>query len=264
MHHASRIFSILLGIAMTFLLWPVTVPLGFGEVWWASRKAQSQSDAKPVPRPRHRSRSPQRSPLCASAASRGSPPPPGPLPRRDATAVEPRCRHLPIRLIRRKPTPRPRRTAAGLRRKRTRRRRCSATETKLYYRVTSRRRHAAIRRCRHQACRYRRARRQGKLQRRERQIMALRRGRQIGPHAIDPLPRRHLRAAEGRSRRTSPPAARWPAPISPPGWCARAGPSRKTLTRPRSPKRRQPPNRTRSGSGAARSKRSLNHSPQSG
>ena len=49
MEHASRIVSILLGIAMTVLLWPVAVPLGFGEVWWASQKAQSQSDAKPVP-----------------------------------------------------------------------------------------------------------------------------------------------------------------------------------------------------------------------
>ena len=49
MQHASRIFSVLLGIAITFLLWPVAVPLGFGEVWWASQKAQSQSDTKPVP-----------------------------------------------------------------------------------------------------------------------------------------------------------------------------------------------------------------------
>jgi endonuclease YncB( thermonuclease family) len=49
MQRASRIFSILLGIAITFLLWPVAVPLGFGEVWWASQQAQSQSDVKPVP-----------------------------------------------------------------------------------------------------------------------------------------------------------------------------------------------------------------------
>lgn len=49
MQRASRIFSILLGIAITFLLWPVAVPLGFGEVWWASQKAQWQSDTKPVP-----------------------------------------------------------------------------------------------------------------------------------------------------------------------------------------------------------------------
>ena len=46
MERASRIVSILFGIGITALLWPVAVPLGFGEVWWASQKAQ---DAKPVP-----------------------------------------------------------------------------------------------------------------------------------------------------------------------------------------------------------------------
>ena len=49
MERASRIVSILLGLGVTFLLWPVAVPLGFGQVWWASQKAQWQSDAKPVP-----------------------------------------------------------------------------------------------------------------------------------------------------------------------------------------------------------------------
>lgn len=49
MERASRIVSILLGLGVTFLLWPVAVPLGFGEVWWASQKAQWQSDAKPLP-----------------------------------------------------------------------------------------------------------------------------------------------------------------------------------------------------------------------
>jgi endonuclease YncB( thermonuclease family) len=49
MERASRIVSILLGLGVTFLLWPVAVPLGFGEVWWASQKAQWQSDANPVP-----------------------------------------------------------------------------------------------------------------------------------------------------------------------------------------------------------------------
>jgi endonuclease YncB( thermonuclease family) len=49
MERASRIVSILLGLGVTFLLWPVAVPLGFGEVWWASQKAQEQPDAKPVP-----------------------------------------------------------------------------------------------------------------------------------------------------------------------------------------------------------------------
>ena len=49
MERASRIVSILLGLGVTVLLWPVAVPLGFGEVWWASQKAQWQSDAKPLP-----------------------------------------------------------------------------------------------------------------------------------------------------------------------------------------------------------------------
>jgi hypothetical protein len=55
MELASRIVSIVLGIAVMFLLlWPVTVPLGFGEVGWASHQAQSRH---PTPLP----------PLAASA-----------------------------------------------------------------------------------------------------------------------------------------------------------------------------------------------------
>jgi endonuclease YncB( thermonuclease family) len=43
MELASRIVSILLGVAvMVFVLWPVTVPVGFGEVWWASRQGQKR------------------------------------------------------------------------------------------------------------------------------------------------------------------------------------------------------------------------------
>ena len=71
MKHASRIFSILLGIAITFPLWPVAVPLGFGEVWWASQKAQSQSDTKPVP---------------SAAPPQQVAPPPAPPPQADAKA----------------------------------------------------------------------------------------------------------------------------------------------------------------------------------
>jgi endonuclease YncB( thermonuclease family) len=52
MELASRIVSILLGAAATlFVLWPVTNPLGFGEVWWASRKAQSPSRRMPAAAP---------------------------------------------------------------------------------------------------------------------------------------------------------------------------------------------------------------------
>jgi endonuclease YncB( thermonuclease family) len=45
MELASRIVSILLGAAvMALVLWPVTIPVGFSEVWWASRQAQSRSE----------------------------------------------------------------------------------------------------------------------------------------------------------------------------------------------------------------------------
>lgn len=52
MELASRTVSIVLGIAvMVLLLWPVTVPLGFGEVWWASRQAQLRHPTPPAPSP---------------------------------------------------------------------------------------------------------------------------------------------------------------------------------------------------------------------
>ena len=52
MELASRIVSIVLGVAvMVLLLWPITVPVGFGEAWWASRQAQSRAEAPPAPRP---------------------------------------------------------------------------------------------------------------------------------------------------------------------------------------------------------------------
>jgi endonuclease YncB( thermonuclease family) len=50
MEIASRIVSILLGAAvMVFVLWPITIPVGFGEVWWASRQGQTRS--KPASEP---------------------------------------------------------------------------------------------------------------------------------------------------------------------------------------------------------------------
>jgi endonuclease YncB( thermonuclease family) len=54
MELASRIVSILLGAAVTImLLWPVAIPLGFGEIWWTSRQDQTsskaQGDAVPAP-----------------------------------------------------------------------------------------------------------------------------------------------------------------------------------------------------------------------
>jgi endonuclease YncB( thermonuclease family) len=52
MEIASRIVSVVLGLAvMVLLLWPITVPVGFGEVWWASRQAQSRAKTPPAPRP---------------------------------------------------------------------------------------------------------------------------------------------------------------------------------------------------------------------
>jgi endonuclease YncB( thermonuclease family) len=48
MELASRIFSILLGLAvMVFFLWPVTIPVGFEEAWWARQQITSRS--KPTP-----------------------------------------------------------------------------------------------------------------------------------------------------------------------------------------------------------------------
>lgn len=45
---ASRIVSVLLGIAvLAFLIWPVTIPLGFGQVWWA--KQQGAAPPEPAP-----------------------------------------------------------------------------------------------------------------------------------------------------------------------------------------------------------------------
>jgi endonuclease YncB( thermonuclease family) len=52
MELASRIVSILLGAAvMALVLWPVTIPVGFSEVWWASRQAQSRSETPPPAQP---------------------------------------------------------------------------------------------------------------------------------------------------------------------------------------------------------------------
>ena len=48
---ASRIFSILLGLAVVgLLLWPINIPLGFGQAWWAREVAVNrQAPAKPAP-----------------------------------------------------------------------------------------------------------------------------------------------------------------------------------------------------------------------
>ena len=132
MQHASRIFSILLGIAITFLLWPVAVPLGFGEVWWASQKAQSQSDAKPVPSaaPPQQVAPPPAPPPQAAAPV----PPPAPVP--EQHAVEPSAATP-------KPAQPPQADAAAehtaaLNEKDKAGTPAPPTEPKLYYRVTVR------------------------------------------------------------------------------------------------------------------------------
>jgi endonuclease YncB( thermonuclease family) len=75
MELASRIVSVLLGMAvMVFVLWPVTIPVGFGEVWWASRQAQSRPETLPPAEPE-----PQQQPNK----------PPAPLPEAEAPAPAP-------------------------------------------------------------------------------------------------------------------------------------------------------------------------------
>jgi endonuclease YncB( thermonuclease family) len=76
MELASRIVSIVLGVAvMVLLLWPITVPVGFGEVWWASRQAQSRAKAPPAPRPQ-----PDWARPASSTAPKAEPHAPPPMP----------------------------------------------------------------------------------------------------------------------------------------------------------------------------------------
>ena len=80
MELASRILSILLGAAvMVLLLWPVTVPLGFSGVWWASRQAQAPAGTAPIPA--------VSTPIAADkTASIASAEPPAPPPAQQKTA----------------------------------------------------------------------------------------------------------------------------------------------------------------------------------
>ncbi len=54
---ASRILSILLGLAVVaLLLWPINIPLGFGQAWWAKeiaakRASEGKPPAEPTPAP---------------------------------------------------------------------------------------------------------------------------------------------------------------------------------------------------------------------
>jgi endonuclease YncB( thermonuclease family) len=49
---------------MVFVLWPVTVPVGFSEVWWASRQAAPGPGSKSAPKPK-----PASSPTLSQAPS---------------------------------------------------------------------------------------------------------------------------------------------------------------------------------------------------
>src|SRR5579885_1002713 len=72
MELASRILSVLLGLAVVaLLLWPINSPLGFGQAWWAKEvaaKREGSRDATPQAAP----------PLTASVSK--APPPPAPAP----------------------------------------------------------------------------------------------------------------------------------------------------------------------------------------
>ncbi|MGZ5850754.1 MAG: hypothetical protein ACXWJN_09250, partial [Methyloceanibacter sp.] len=50
---ASRILSILLGLAViALLLWPINIPLGFGQAWWAKEiAAKRQTEGQPASEP---------------------------------------------------------------------------------------------------------------------------------------------------------------------------------------------------------------------
>jgi endonuclease YncB( thermonuclease family) len=78
---ASRILSILLGLAViALLLWPINIPLGFGQAWWAKemaakRQGEGQSGAEPTPAP------------AATAALPEAAQPPAPPPAQQAPQV---------------------------------------------------------------------------------------------------------------------------------------------------------------------------------
>ena len=51
MELASRIVSVLLGLVVAvFILWPVTIPVGFGQAWWASAPVASAVLSGSAPR----------------------------------------------------------------------------------------------------------------------------------------------------------------------------------------------------------------------
>ena len=71
---ASRIVSVLLGLAVVILfLWPVTIPVGFGEAWWARQQIASRSEPAP---PQSQAKTPPPEAQPAPPASGVAPPAP--------------------------------------------------------------------------------------------------------------------------------------------------------------------------------------------
>jgi endonuclease YncB( thermonuclease family) len=84
MELASRIVSVLLGLVVAvFILWPVTIPVGFGQAWWASRQVATQSEAAPS------------QPAAEQPAPVGVAPAPPPVPAADAAPPETTTQAVP-------------------------------------------------------------------------------------------------------------------------------------------------------------------------
>jgi endonuclease YncB( thermonuclease family) len=85
---ASRILSILLGLAViALLLWPINIPLGFGQAWWAKemaekRRGERQTAAEPPP------------PVTAALPEAAAPPVP-PVPPPEQVAPAPQVHAVP-------------------------------------------------------------------------------------------------------------------------------------------------------------------------
>ena len=75
---ASRIVSVLLGLAvMVFVLWPVTIPVGFSEAWWARQQIAPRSEPTPPPSPAQ-APEPEATPPAPSVAPQAALPAPAP------------------------------------------------------------------------------------------------------------------------------------------------------------------------------------------
>jgi endonuclease YncB( thermonuclease family) len=73
---ASRILSILLGVAViALLLWPINIPLGFGQAWWAKEiAAKRQTEGQPASEPTSVPRVTAALPAAAEPPAQSAPP----------------------------------------------------------------------------------------------------------------------------------------------------------------------------------------------